>query len=164
MHVLFNLIHNVILVKTVIVYRCQGMADNCGFCLELPDKYSCGWCQDQCDVQEKCTERHSEALWLNKHQTCPDPLITDFNPKSGPLEGGSNITIDGINLGRNFEDIANGVHIAHEQNGVTVSLIPCHAFRELYVKTSQITCQVQSPLNSSKGASSIISGNFLCLK
>lgn len=54
--------------KTVIVYRCQGMAENCGFCLELPDKYGCGWCHDQCDVQEKCSERNNEHMWLNKQQ------------------------------------------------------------------------------------------------
>lgn len=71
-----------------------------------------------------------------------------ISPKSGPFEGGTNITIEGINLGRNFEDIANGVNVAHEQNGVTVGLIPCIPFRERYVKTSRITCQVQSPLNS----------------
>lgn len=138
------------------------MADNCGFCLELPDKYGCGWCHDQCDVQEKCSERNSEpSVWLNKHQTCPDPQISDFNPKSGPLEGGSNITIEGINLGRNFEDIMGGVHVAHEQNGVTVGLIPCVPFRELYVKTSRITCQVQSPNVTTQRPNSHVSGPLI---
>lgn len=93
-------------------------------------------------------------------QTCPDPQILDFNPKSGPLEGGSNITVEGINLGRNFEDIANGVHVAHEQNGVTVGLISCVPFRELYVKTSKITCQVQTP-NSTRALLAPISGPII---
>ncbi|XP_074605238.1 plexin A [Brevipalpus obovatus] len=132
----------------VIVYRCQGMANNCGICLELPEKYNCGWCYDQCDVQDKCEERGSKeqkVSWLNKQQTCPDPQIIDFYPKSGPFEGGTNVTIEGINLGRNFEDIASGVNVAHEQNGVTVGLMPCIPFRKLYVKTSRITCQIRSP-------------------
>ncbi|XP_015793671.1 plexin-A2 [Tetranychus urticae] len=131
----------------VIVYQCQGMADNCGMCLELPDKYNCGWCHDQCDVEEKCTERakDNQLAWLNKQQTCPDPQIVDFFPKSGPWEGGTNITIEGINLGRNFEDIGNGVHVAHEQNGVTIGLINCVPFKERYVKTSRITCQIREP-------------------
>lgn len=126
------------------VYRCQGMADNCGFCLELPDKYNCGWCNDQCDVQEKCSERNANTvMWLNKQQTCPDPQIINFYPKSGPFEGGTNITIEGINLGRNFKDIEEGVHIALLHNRVLSHQIPCIPFRESYVKTSQIKCQIQ---------------------
>ena len=139
------------------VYRCQGMADNCGMCLELADKYQCGWCNDQCDVEEECIQRNRKISnpWLNKHQTCPDPQILDFDPKSGPLEGGTNITIKGINLGRNFEDIMHGVHVAHEQNGVTIGLINCIPFRDLYIKTVQITCQVQES-NISNGHGSLI--------
>jgi len=144
------------------VYRCQGMADNCGMCLELADKYQCGWCHDHCDVEEECIQRkrHTYNSWLNKHQTCPDPQILDFYPKSGPIEGGTNITIRGINLGRSFEDIMHGVHIAHEQNGVTIGLINCIPFRELYVKTAQITCQVQESIISNGHGSliKIISG------
>lgn len=29
----------------VLIYRCREMADNCGLCLALADKYLCGWCQ-----------------------------------------------------------------------------------------------------------------------
>ena len=129
------------------------MAENCGFCLELPEKYHCGWCQDQCDVQEKCVERNNQYMWLNKQQTCPDPQITDFDPRSGPIEGGTNVTISGINLGRSFDDIMTGVHVVHEQNGVTVGHISCRPFREKYVRTSKITCQLQAPNSSLTAAS-----------
>lgn len=125
------------------------MADNCGFCLELHNKYNCGWCQDQCDVQERCTERNVAVMWLNKQQTCPDPQITDFHPKTGPLEGGTNITIEGINLGRSFEDVMGGVHVLREERGVAIGLINCIPFREDYVKTSRIMCEVQSPNKTS---------------
>lgn len=125
------------------------MADNCGFCLELPDKYHCGWCLDQCDVQERCTERNVGVMWLNKQQTCPDPQITNFYPKTGPLEGGTNLTIEGINLGRTFEDIMGGVHVIREERGVGIGLIPCIPFRDEYVKTSRIMCEVQTPNKTS---------------
>ena len=127
------------------------MAPNCGFCLELPEKYSCGWCQDtdSCQVQEQC--RHHNTMWLNRQQTCPDPKILDFHPKSGPWEGGTNVTIEGINLGRTFEDIATGVGIAHEVNGHTVGIVNCNPFREDYVKTAKIKCSVQSPRNLTSG-------------
>ena len=29
----------------VLIYRCKEMADNCGMCLSLDEKYQCGWCQ-----------------------------------------------------------------------------------------------------------------------
>jgi plexin A len=29
----------------VIIYHCSKMADNCGLCHALSEKYQCGWCQ-----------------------------------------------------------------------------------------------------------------------
>ena len=29
----------------VLIYRCKEMANNCGMCLSLNEKYQCGWCQ-----------------------------------------------------------------------------------------------------------------------
>lgn len=127
----------------VLVYRCSGLANNCGFCLELEEKYKCGWCQqsDSCQVQEQC--QHHNTMWLNRQQICPNPRILNFFPKTGPYEGGTNLTIEGINLGRVFKDIESGVGISHEINGQQVSLIPCIPYRSEYVKTSRIKCRIQ---------------------
>lgn len=69
------------------------MADNCGMCLALAEKYGCGWCQvsDSCEVKEQCDL--GAGVWLNRNQTCPNPEVTDFEPQLGPWEGGTNITI-----------------------------------------------------------------------
>ena len=67
----------------------------------------------------------------------PPPLqIHDFSPKSGPFEGGTNITITGINLGKRFEDI-------YDQ--VTVAGVPCKPIPESYIRTRQIVCEVDGP-------------------
>ena len=29
----------------LVIYRCKEMANNCGMCLSLDEKYQCGWCQ-----------------------------------------------------------------------------------------------------------------------
>ncbi|XP_043221511.1 plexin-A2-like isoform X2 [Amphibalanus amphitrite] len=118
----------------VLVYRCSEMADNCGECLALDSKFNCGWCQTsgQCEVREAC----AAPSWLDRHQPCPDPQIHDFRPKSGPFEGGTNITITGINLGKTFSDI-------YDQ--VTVAGVPCKPIQELYVRTRQIVCEVDGP-------------------
>ncbi|KAL1449698.1 hypothetical protein WDU94_002181 [Cyamophila willieti] len=116
------------------IYRCWDLADSCGLCLTLNEKYKCGWCQSshRCEIFEQCDQRS----FLNRTQDCPDPKITSFHPKSGPLEGGTNITINGMNLGKTYEDIA---------DGVTVAGMKCHPFKSLYNCSTQIVCQVEGP-------------------
>lgn len=131
--------------KPVVIYRCSEMCDSCGTCLALPDKYNCGWCQSSssCEVDDQCSgaARHDAEPkknndWLNRLQTCPNPKIHSFEPVTGPWEGGTNITIRGINLGKNFSDIYAGVKVA----GIT-----CMPYEHLYVDTKQIGCRVDSP-------------------
>ena len=65
------------------------MADNCGKCLSLDEKFQCGWCQssNKCEVKEKCG--NDASSWLNRDQTCPNPQVTSFLPMLGPWEGKS---------------------------------------------------------------------------
>jgi plexin A len=44
--------------------------------------------------------------------------------------------MQGINLGKTFADIYNGVNVAG---------IPCEPYEQLYVKTKQIVCRVDGP-------------------
>jgi plexin A len=122
----------------VVIYRCRDMADSCGMCLALPAKYGCGWCSssNSCEVEEQCKGTEGTVDWLNRLQTCPNPEIHSFAPRTGPWEGGTNITIKGINLGKNFTDIYSGVKIAG---------IDCLPYRELYLDTREIVCRVDGP-------------------
>lgn len=123
----------------IVIYRCRDMADSCGMCLALPDKYGCGWCSstNSCEVEEQChKDGEHKTDWLNRQQTCPNPKILSFQPMTGPWEGGTNITINGINLGKNFTDIYSGVKIAG---------INCMPWKDLYVVTKQIVCTVDGP-------------------
>ena len=71
----------------VLIYRCKAMADNCGKCLSLDEKFQCGWCQssNKCEVKDKCG--NDASSWLNRDQTCPNPQVTSFQPMLGPWEG-----------------------------------------------------------------------------
>lgn len=133
----------------VLIYQCSAMADNCGQCLELPEKYACGWCKESnsCQIREHCPQMRPSFL-INS-DTCPNPQILSFEPTSGPYDGGTNITIRGINLGRSFEDIQNGVTLELSSNELKFGQIACIPYRELYQRTSQITCQLASPVNES---------------
>jgi len=44
------------------------MADNCGKCLSLDNKFDCGWCQSssKCEVKDKCGK--DATSWLNRDQ------------------------------------------------------------------------------------------------
>ncbi|XP_075218268.1 plexin A isoform X1 [Lycorma delicatula] len=120
----------------VVIYRCRDMADNCGMCLALGEKFGCGWCQssDRCEVQEQCDQ--GAGVWLNRNHTCPNPEVTSFSPQLGPWEGGTNITIEGINLGKTFSDIYAGVSVAG---------IQCEPYEHLYEKTKKIVCRLDGP-------------------
>ncbi|XP_066998157.2 plexin A3 [Anabrus simplex] len=120
----------------VVIYRCRDMADNCGMCLALAEKYGCGWCQvsDRCEVKEQCDQ--GAGVWLNRNQTCPNPEVLSFEPQLGPWEGGTNITILGINLGKTYNDIYGGVSVAG---------IQCEPYEPLYIKTKRIVCRVDGP-------------------
>ncbi|XP_008204796.2 plexin-A4 [Nasonia vitripennis] len=120
----------------VVIYRCRDMADNCGMCLALAEKYGCGWCMtsDRCEVKEQCDK--GSGTWLDRNQTCPNPEILRFEPMIGPWEGHTNITITGINLGKTFKDI---------YQGVTVVGLTCQPYEELYIRTKQIVCRVDGP-------------------
>jgi len=132
----------------VLIYRCKDMANNCGMCLSLDEKYQCGWCQatKKCEVKNQCGN-DVHVSWLDRKQTCPNISITKFYPEYGPWEGGTNITIHGINLGKNFADIS---------RGVTVAGMACDPYEELYIRTSKIVCKVDGPGTREKRRGPII--------
>ena len=73
--------------------------------------------------------------------------MTSFTPEYGPWEGGTNITITGVNLGKTFQDIA---------RGVTVAGMACDPYQELYEQTSKIVCKVDGPGTREKRRGPII--------
>ncbi|XP_062589416.1 plexin-A4-like [Saccostrea cucullata] len=62
----------------------------CGTCVTSGDPLECGWCKDSCVMKSECT-----SMWYN--DTCP-PFIAKVYPLSGPLEGGTIVTIEGENF------------------------------------------------------------------
>ncbi|XP_050411553.1 plexin-A4 isoform X3 [Patella vulgata] len=89
----------------VLMYKCEVMANSCGECLALEEQYKCGWCKDRCSTEEWCLDK--SLTWLpTKISVCPDPQISSITPTSGPLEGGTRITIIGKDMGQKQEDIS----------------------------------------------------------
>ncbi|GFR87280.1 plexin-A4 [Elysia marginata] len=113
------------------IYKCDILASNeCSLCVNLnytQNYLGCYWCQGSCRHSTSC-ERISSST------TCPAPLIKSVWPLSGPIRGGTNITIEGSNLGTKFEDI---------KNSVTVANVQCEPFRSLYMPSKRIVCETQ---------------------
>uniref|UniRef100_A0A8B9GIX7 Plexin-B1 n=1 Tax=Amazona collaria TaxID=241587 RepID=A0A8B9GIX7_9PSIT len=95
----------------VTFYNCSVGHTDCSRCQTADSKYNCVWCggdSPSCIFRGSCKEDIEDL--------CPAPLIHSVYPLSGPVEGGTRITITGSNLGQKHQDIA---------ETVTVAGIPC---------------------------------------
>ncbi|KRX43850.1 Plexin-A4 [Trichinella murrelli] len=126
-------VHNI----GVVMYKCERLASNCGLCLHLPASYGCGWCtggqQQSCTINSKCDVggSGSQRRWLHHRDTCPNPTIVKFWPTAGPVDGGTRLTIEGVNLGRDYSEIENAVRIKN---------VVCTPIAELYEPSTRIVC------------------------
>ncbi|XP_075039567.1 plexin-B1 isoform X2 [Mixophyes fleayi] len=110
----------------VILYNCSVGHSDCSRCQTADHKYNCVWCGGEspsCMYRESCTEE--------VEGTCPAPLIHSIEPLSGPVDGGTRITITGSNLGQKLEDIMDRVSVAN---------IPCKVDFLKYEISSSIVC------------------------
>uniref|UniRef100_A0A8C3V3A6 Plexin-B1 n=1 Tax=Catharus ustulatus TaxID=91951 RepID=A0A8C3V3A6_CATUS len=100
----------------VTFYNCSVGHTDCSRCQTADSKYNCVWCggdNPSCIFRGSCKEEIEDL--------CPAPLIHSVYPLSGPVEGGTRITITGSNLGQKHQDIA---------ETVTVAGIPCASICE----------------------------------
>uniref|UniRef100_A0A673CND3 Plexin b1a n=1 Tax=Sphaeramia orbicularis TaxID=375764 RepID=A0A673CND3_9TELE len=126
----------------VTLFNCSVGRSDCSRCRTADAKYGCVWCgspaHSHCVFGESCTDEV-------KH-TCPAPVIHFLDPVSGPVEGGTVLTISGSNLGQRAEDI---------QNSVTVAGIPCSVIHSRYEVSSRIVCQTTGSGGEKSGHASV---------
>jgi hypothetical protein len=110
------------------LFKCEVSANDCSQCLAIDStdrQRKCGWCTDTPKDQFTCTVvQECSAVWTDdvNSASCPEPRITGFKPSQGPKDGGTNLTIEGSNLGIKLADISS----------VTVGGIPCEVIAERY--------------------------------
>uniref|UniRef100_A0A3B5AV80 Plexin-B1 n=1 Tax=Stegastes partitus TaxID=144197 RepID=A0A3B5AV80_9TELE len=127
---------------SVTLFNCSVGRSDCSRCRTADPKYGCVWCggaaSSRCVYQDSCTDEI-------KH-TCPAPVIHFLDPVSGPVEGGTVVTISGSNLGQRAEDI---------QNSVTVAGVPCSVIHSRYEVSSRIVCETTSSRGEKSGQASV---------
>ncbi|KAL5259585.1 hypothetical protein ACHWQZ_G009888 [Mnemiopsis leidyi] len=86
------------------IYNCLLMASDCSQCQgQIEADYKCSWCSatNQCSLfTDHCAKRLDE-----NDKTCPAPTVRKIEPVAGPVSGGTKVTITGVNLGVEFQDI-----------------------------------------------------------
>ncbi|KAM9752886.1 plexin-B1-like isoform 2-T2 [Menidia menidia] len=130
----------------VTLFNCSVGRSDCSRCRTADPKYGCVWCGStagsRCVYQDSCLDEV-------KH-TCPAPVIHFLDPVSGPVEGGTVVTISGSNLGQRVEDI---------QNSVTIAGVSCSVIQSRYEVSSRIVCETtRSGVERSGHASVQVSG------
>uniref|UniRef100_A0A4W3GRU9 Plexin D1 n=1 Tax=Callorhinchus milii TaxID=7868 RepID=A0A4W3GRU9_CALMI len=95
--------------KMLEVYNCALGSTDCSQCWGREDQgHLCAWCESglSCKLRSECRQ---------VKETCAPPMITRIEPLTGPVDGGTLLTIKGSNLGRRFSDIKEGVSIGEVQ-------------------------------------------------
>ncbi|XP_030821421.1 plexin-A2 [Camarhynchus parvulus] len=123
------------------LYKCAAQRESCGLCLKAEPRFACGWCsgEGRCTLRPHCSSPGALPWlhWAGHNVKCSNPRITEILTVSGPPEGGTRVTIRGVNLGLDFSEIAQGVQVA----GVQCTPLPEH-----YVVAEQIVCEMGQAL------------------
>uniref|UniRef100_A0A9J8C3D2 Plexin-B1 n=1 Tax=Cyprinus carpio carpio TaxID=630221 RepID=A0A9J8C3D2_CYPCA len=123
------------------LYNCSVGRSDCSRCHTADQQYECVWCEgsrSSCVYRSSCTE--------HVQQTCPAPHIHTIEPLSGPVEGGTVLTVSGSNLGQRAEDI---------QHSVTVAGVPCTVIPDRYEVSSSIVCETTASAGEQSGHVSV---------
>ncbi|KAK7474534.1 hypothetical protein BaRGS_00034228 [Batillaria attramentaria] len=101
---------------------------DCGDCLKSRDPLGCGWCGDTCTTRAECSQ-----TWVDADPaftpSCP-PVLSSISPVSGPMEGGTLLTVSGKDFGSKRDSV----------RFVEVSGVPC----QLIEHTSEkLVCRMQ---------------------
>ncbi|XP_006893002.1 PREDICTED: plexin-B1 [Elephantulus edwardii] len=112
----------------MVLYDCSVGHGDCSRCHTAMPQYGCVWCegeQPRCVAREACGEAKAVAT------QCPAPLIHSVEPLTGPVDGGTRVTIRGSNLGQHVQDV---------QDTVKVAGVPCAVDTEEYEVSSSLVC------------------------
>nr|XP_044992908.1 plexin-B1 [Jaculus jaculus]XP_044992909.1 plexin-B1 [Jaculus jaculus]XP_044992910.1 plexin-B1 [Jaculus jaculus]XP_044992911.1 plexin-B1 [Jaculus jaculus]XP_044992912.1 plexin-B1 [Jaculus jaculus]XP_044992914.1 plexin-B1 [Jaculus jaculus]XP_044992915.1 plexin-B1 [Jaculus jaculus]XP_044992916.1 plexin-B1 [Jaculus jaculus] len=112
----------------VVLYDCSVGHGDCSRCQTATPQYGCVWCEEElprCVAREACSEAGAVAT------QCPAPLIHAVEPLTGPIDGGTRVTIRGSNLGQHVQDVLDMVKVAG---------VPCAVDAQEYEVSSSLVC------------------------
>lgn len=95
---------------TIVLYKCEVLGSHrehadCSLCMTRDTRFNCTWCGQSCVYRDSCL--------TSPFAECPRPRIDMIKPLSGPVEGGTLVTIEGSNLGLREAEIQNKIRIGN---------------------------------------------------
>ena len=95
---------------TIILYKCEVLGSHrehpdCSLCVTRDRHFECTWCNNKCVYRDSCLN--------SPFSECPKPRIDMIKPLSGPIEGGTLVTIEGSNLGLRESDVEGKILIGN---------------------------------------------------
>ncbi|XP_066207914.1 plexin-B1 isoform X2 [Saccopteryx leptura] len=124
----------------VVLYDCSVGHGDCSRCQTAMPQYGCVWCKGErprCVAREACGEAEAVAT------QCPAPFIHSVDPLTGPVDGGTRVTIRGSNLGQHVQDV---------QDTVSVAGLPCVVDAQEYEVSSSLVCITEASGEEVAGA------------
>ncbi|KAM4696510.1 LOW QUALITY PROTEIN: plexin-B3 [Rhinophrynus dorsalis] len=113
----------------VALYNCSVGQSDCSRCKASNSDYNCVWCGEQegaaCVYKSQCEQSTADI--------CPTPLIQSFSPVTGIVQGGTTLTINGVNMGQKADEVSVNV-LGH----------PCIVQPEQYVISNRIVCTLSA--------------------
>uniref|UniRef100_A0A914WT31 Sema domain-containing protein n=1 Tax=Plectus sambesii TaxID=2011161 RepID=A0A914WT31_9BILA len=132
---------------TVTLYKCRLLHSDCSRCLTLDPMYQCTWCGGGCNFREFCPVG-SLPDRETADSICDRPVVESFEPMSGPLEGGTRVTITGRDLGTRMDDVRDKVFVAGR--------VPCRVVD--YEVSVKVVCITEGALEPYSGPVKITLG------
>ena len=117
------------------------MADCCSSCVHhaIDNGFQCGWCSTETTTDSCTYVGECNGTAITERQNCPAPVIIDFDPKSGPTEGGTTITITGKDLGVTYEEYNfDSIKVGVDCLPIANSFIPGRQILCLTVNSEQV--------------------------
>ncbi|XP_046633766.1 plexin-B-like isoform X2 [Daphnia pulicaria] len=123
----------------VTLYKCDILGSHrdhadCSLCVTRAKKYRCAWCGSVC--------AYSEACPLTAATECPRPRIDVIKPLSGPIEGGTLVTIEGSNLGLKEDDVKGKIRIGD----IPCELIDYQVSVKIICRTGPAPTEIDAPV------------------
>ncbi|XP_064388277.1 hepatocyte growth factor receptor-like isoform X2 [Halichondria panicea] len=124
-----NTLSSTVPLTEVTLYDCRNLASGCLECIAagIGLEFPCGWCGGSCEVMQECSNS-----FITEGDNCPAPVINSFTPMSGPVQGGTEITVNGTDLGVTFADI--------QSSNLTLGGVTCSPINTGYKIGCQFVC------------------------
>ncbi|XP_033647915.1 plexin-B-like [Asterias rubens] len=122
------------------LYKCESLRPDCSRCVSevtTNEELGCVWCDGTCAVTDStvCLMTNS-MVTRDNGLNCPDPVIEEIFPLTGPVNGNTILTLYGTDFGRRFSDI---------QAVIVGGRICDFAELEMYYLTgSSVTCLIRN--------------------